>query len=230
MPERTPIPMSFAAVVHILKSCLVVLTALFPIVNPLGNTPIFLSLTPGYSSDARTVLSRKIALNSFWLLTGSMLVGSHILSFFGISIPVVQVGGGLVVMFTGWTLLQQREAERSSTHEEKKKITREDIADRAFYPLTLPLTVGPGSISVALTLGVNEALQRSNTVRLIAAIVGPALVAITIYLSYRFAERIARVLGETAMNVIVRLTSFILLCIGVQIVWAGIRALLSSVH
>ncbi|MBV8709572.1 MAG: NAAT family transporter [Acidobacteriaceae bacterium] len=222
--------MTLAAAIHILKSCLVVLTALFPIVNPLGNTPIFLSLTPGYSSDARTVLSRKIALNSFWLLTGSMLIGSHILTFFGISIPVVQVGGGLVVMFTGWTLLQQREAEQSRTHEAKKKITKEDIANRAFYPLTLPLTVGPGSISVALTLGVNEALQRSNLVRLIAAIVGPALVAITIYLSYRFAERLARVLGETAMNVIVRLTSFILLCIGVQIVWGGIRALINSVH
>jgi len=222
--------MTLAAAIHILKSCLVVLTALFPIVNPLGNTPIFLSLTPGYSSDARMVLSRKIALNSFWLLTGSMLIGSHILTFFGISIPVVQVGGGLVVMSTGWTLLQQRETEQSRTQADKKKITREDIANRAFYPLTLPLTVGPGSISVALTLGVNEAPQRSNLVRLIAAIVGPALVAITIYLSYRFAERLARALGETAMNVIVRLTSFILLCIGVQIVWSGIHALLTSVR
>src|SRR3954453_4338737 len=222
--------MSLAAAIHILKSCLVVLTALFPIVNPLGNTPIFLSLTPGYSSDARTILSRKIALNSFWLLTGSMLIGSHILSFFGISIPVVQVGGGLVVMSTGWTLLQQRDAEQSHAQVEKRKITREDIANRAFYPLTLPLTVGPGSISVALTLGVNEAPQRSTLVRVVAAIIGPALVALTVYLSYRFAERVARVLGETAMNVIVRLTSFILLCIGVQIVWSGIRALLSSIH
>jgi len=219
-----------AAVIHILKSCLVVLTALFPIVNPLANTPIFLSLTPGYSSDARAVLSRKIALNSFWLLTGSMLIGSQILSFFGISIPVVQVGGGLVVMSTGWTLLQQREAEQSRTHEEKKKITREDIANRAFYPLTLPLTVGPGSLSVALTLGVNEAPQRSTVVRLIAAIVGPALVALTIYLCYRFAERVGKMLGATAMNVIVRLTAFILLCIGVQIVWGGIRALLGSIR
>ena len=222
--------MTVAAVIHILKSCLVVLTALFPIVNPLGNTPIFLSLTPGYSSEARTALSQKIALNSFWLLTGSMLVGSHILSFFGISIPVVQVGGGLVVMSAGWTLLQQREAEQSRSQEQKKKITSQDIANRAFYPLTLPLTVGPGSISVALTLGVNEAPQRSNLVRLVAAIIGPALVALTIYLSYRFAERVARVLGETAMNVIVRLTSFILLCIGVQIVWGGIRALLGGLH
>jgi multiple antibiotic resistance protein len=148
--------MSLAAAVHILKSCLVVLTALFPIVNPLGNTPIFLSLTPGYSSEARTILSWKIALNSFWLLTGSMLIGSHILSFFGISIPVVQVGGGLVVMSTGWTLLQQREDEQSRTQVAKKKITREDIANRAFYPLALPLTVGPGSISVALTLGLTR--------------------------------------------------------------------------
>ncbi len=221
--------MSVAAVIHILKSCPVVLTALFPIVNPLGNTPIFLSLTPYYSSEARTILSQKIALNSFWLLTGSMLIGSHILSFFGISIPVVQVGGGFVVMYTGWALLQQREAEHPRA-QAQKKITSQDIANRAFYPLTLPLTVGPGSISVALTLGVNEAPERSNLVRLVAAIVGPALVALTIYLSYRFAERIARVLGETAMNVIVRLTSFILLCIGVQIVWSGIRALLGSLH
>jgi multiple antibiotic resistance protein len=219
--------MPVAAAIHILKSCLVVLTALFPVVNPLGNTPIFLSLTPGYSSDARTDLSRKIALNSFWLLTGSMLIGSHILSFFGISIPVVQVGGGLVVMSTGWALLQQSEAEKPHNRTEKK-ITARDIANRAFYPLTLPLTVGPGSISVALTLGVNEAPQQSNLVRLIAAIVGPALVALSIYLSYRFAERVAKLLGETAMNVIVRLNAFILLCIGVQIVWGGIRALLDS--
>ncbi len=222
--------MTVAAVVYILKSCLVVLSALFPIVNPLGGAPIFLSLTPGYSSESRTILSRKIALNSFWLLTGSMLIGSHVLSFFGISIPVVQVGGGFVVMSAGWTLLQHREAEQSRAQSAQEQITSRDIANRAFYPLTLPLTVGPGSISVALTLGVNEAPQHSNLVRLVAAIIGPALVALTIYLSYRFAERIARALGETAMNVIVRLTSFILLCIGVQIAWGGVRALLNSIH
>src|SRR3982751_2229961 len=152
--------MSLAAAIHIMKSCLVVLTALFPIVNPLGNTPIFLSLTPGYSSDARTILSRKIALNSFWLLTGSMLIGSHILAFFGISIPIVQVGGGLVVISAGWSVLQGQS--EPTEIPSKKNITQQDIANRAFYPLTLPLTVGPGSISVALTLGVNEAPQRSN--------------------------------------------------------------------
>ncbi len=213
---------------EVLKSSLVVLTALFPIVNPLGNTPIFLSLTPGYSSEARNDLARKISLNSFWLLTGSMLIGSHILHFFGISIPVVQIGGGMVVMWTGWTLLQR------DVHQEqesvRKKISPEDISDRAFYPLTMPLTVGPGSISVAITLGANQVLHRSNPISLIASLVGPALVVVTIYLSYRFAEALARILGQTAMNVIVRLASFILLCIGVQIASNGIRNLIAASH
>jgi multiple antibiotic resistance protein len=219
--------MQASAIWEVSKSCLVVLTALFPIVNPFGNTPIFLSLTPGYSSNARAVLSRKIALNSYWLLLGSMLIGSHILDFFGISIPVVQVGGGLVVIATGWTLLRQEPEPARAAAE--KKITSQDIANRAFYPLTLPLTVGPGSISVALTLGANQSPHRDSLTRLIAAVIGTALMAVTIYLSYRFAERLARLLGETAMNVIVRLTSFILLCIGVQIMWNGLRTLFAQV-
>jgi multiple antibiotic resistance protein len=151
----------------------------------------------------------------------------HILAFFGISIPIVQVGGGLVVIYAGWSVLQG-ESEPTETPS-KKNITQQDIANRAFYPLTLPLTVGPGSISVALTLGVTE-IHRSQLLRLVAAIIGPALVAVSIFLSYRFAERLAQLLGATAMNVIVRLSSFILLCIGVQIVWEGVRTLINSVH
>jgi multiple antibiotic resistance protein len=209
------------ALFEVAKSCLVVLTALFPIVDPLGNIPIFLGLTTGYSSDDRNTLSRKIALNSVWLLIGSMLIGSHILNFFGISISVVQIGGGLVVMWTGWTLLHQ-DAEQEQEHAQKK-VSRQDISDRAFYPLTLPLTVGPGSISVALTLGASQAAAESGWIRLIAGLIGPVLVGITIYLCYRFAERLARFLGQTAMNVIVRLAAFILLCIGVQIFTQGVH-------
>lgn len=154
-----------------------------------------------------------------------MLIGSHILDFFGLSVPVVQIGGGLVVMSAGWKLLNAEPEQTRSNAE--KKISRQDIAARAFYPLTLPLTVGPGSISVAITLGAGEVHQDQIT-RLISCIIGPLLVAITIFLSYRFAETIARVLGDTAMNVIVRLGSFILLCIGVAITWNGIRGLLHS--
>jgi multiple antibiotic resistance protein len=220
--------MPLAAVAQLLKSCLIVLSALFPIVNPIGNTPIFLSLTAGYSTEARNILSWKIALNSFWLLCVSMLVGTHILDFFGISIPVVQVGGGVVVIATGWTLLQREpeEARESS----QKKVTQEDISNRAFYPLTLPLTVGPGSISVAITLGADQTHHMGNLPRLLTTVLGPALLAATVYLSYRFAERIARIVGQTAMNVVVRLSSFVLLCIGVAILWSGVRALLSTLR
>jgi multiple antibiotic resistance protein len=157
-----------------------------------------------------------------------MLIGSHILSFFGISLPVVQVGGGLIVVANGWMLLQQRE--EPAQVQSNKRITCDDISASAFYPLTLPLTVGPGSISVAITLGANEALNHGSITRLLAAIIGTALVAITVYLSYRFAENLARLLGESAMNVIVRLSSFILVCIGVQIVWNGVKALVDSLH
>lgn len=216
--------MALSPILEVVRSSLVVLTGLFPIVDPLGNIPIFLGLTTGYSSADRTILSRKIALNSLWLLIGSMLIGSHILKFFGISLPVVQIGGGLVVMWTGWTLLQQG-PEQEQAHVQKK-VSRQDISDRAFYPLTLPLTVGPGSLSVALTLGASQGINENGWTRLIASVIGPALLAGTIYLCYRFAERLARILGQTAMNVIVRLASFILLCIGVQILTHGIHELI----
>jgi multiple antibiotic resistance protein len=90
--------------------------------------------------------------------------------------------------------------------------------------------VGPGSISVAIAVGANRPQAGgSSWPYLVAAIVGATVVAITIYLSYRFAQSLARVFGDTAMNVIIRLSSFILLCIGVQIGWNGISALLRSV-
>lgn len=130
-----------------------------------------------------------------------------------------------MVISAGWSVLQGG-SEPEKNHG-KRKITQQDIANRAFYPLTLPLTVGPGSISVALTLGATE-MHRNNAIRLLAAVIGPTLIALSVFLSYRFAERLARLLGETAMNVIVRLTAFILLCIGVQITWEGVRALVAS--
>lgn len=204
--------------------------SLFPIVNPLGNTPIFLSLTQGFSSELRTVLARKIAVNGFFLLVGSLLIGTHILAFFGISLPVVQVGGGMVVISTGWALLNQKE-DGTGDNSAKKSVSARDISEQAFYPLTLPLTVGPGSISVAITVGANRPPGSETTWYVpVAEILGAAVIGLSIYLSYRFAERIARVLGQTAMHVLIRLSSFILMCIGVQIVWNGASALLRSLN
>lgn len=212
----------------LIKSTLLVLTALFPIVNPLGSAPIFLSLTHYYSTDERKILSRRIALNSIALLVGSYFIGTHILSFFGISLPVVQVGGGLVVASTGWMMLRQKDDDttKSDVH---RSVDADDLSSRAFYPLTLPLTVGPGSISVAITLGANEPHSGHHIIySIVGAVIGSTLVAASVYLCYAFADKLARALGETAMNVIMRLSSFLLVCIGVQIIWNGLSALLKS--
>ena len=209
------------------KALFLFLSTLFPIVDPLGGSPIFLALTDGYARDTRRALSRRIALNSIYLLLGSYLIGSHVLAFFGISLPVVQLSGGLVLTATGWTMLKQPdETERS---EVKTSVQTPDALRRAFYPLTLPLTVGPGSISVAITLGANAARPgHIDTVAIVAALVGSVLLALSIYLCYAFADRAARILGPTATIVFTRLSAFLLLCIGVQIMWNGISGLLAS--
>jgi multiple antibiotic resistance protein len=216
-----------SALLEFTRTSLLIFGALFPIVNPLGNAPIFLSLTRDLSSATRNILSRKIALNGLALLIASIFIGTNILAFFGISIPVVQVGGGLVVLATGWKLLNRIDEDPpvKSDH----PANSHDLSQRAFYPLTLPLTVGPGSMSVAIAVGANrpQGLEMNWPV-LAATVAGAAMVSICIYLSYRFAENIARLLGETAMSVVLRLSSFILLCIGVQIASNGATALLRS--
>jgi multiple antibiotic resistance protein len=120
---------------------------LFPVVNPIGDAPIFLALTQWYPNSVRKVLARKISAYGFAILACSFLFGSLILDFFGISIVVIQIAGGLVVAATGWTLLNQKDD--NSTTDEKPPDTLEDALQHAFYPLTLPITVGPGCISIA---------------------------------------------------------------------------------
>lgn len=209
------------------KNVLLVISALFPIVDPIGGAPVFLSLTLNYDRNTRRLLARRIAFNSFVLMVASFAVGSHVLSFFGISIPVVQVGGGMIVTAAGWALLKQQDQNDRDTV--GRTVNRTDIFHDAFYPLTLPLTVGPGTISIAITLGANEPHNlTAGLFGIIAAIIGSAFVAVTIYLCYAFADRLTAVLGPTGTNVIVKLTSFLLVCIGVQIVWNGVSQLLRS--
>ena len=210
------------------KNLFLILSAILPIVDPIGGSPFFLALTGGYSSEARKALSWRIAVDSFLLLVGSYFIGTYILAFFGISLPVVQVGGGMVLVAMGWTTLMEKDeaCDKSS----RKSIEPQDVIYRAFYPKTLPLTVGPGSISVAITLGANAAHRHAlHPLTILTALVGFALIAFSIFLCYGFADRLARTLGRTAMTVITKLSSFLLVCIGVQIGWYGIKELLESV-
>ena len=202
-----------------------VFATLVSIINPPSSVPIFLAMTAGCSTALRRTLAWRISLNVFVILVVSMFIGSHILSFFGLSLPIVQLGGGLLITSIGWRLLNQGELLPAATAG-TPTWAPEELASRAFYPLTLPLTVGPGSISVALTLGANT--PRAGVVGWFLSLwmaVGVALICLSIYLCYRYAETIARVLGRTGTSVFLRLSAFISLCIGVQITWNGLVAL-----
>jgi len=133
-----------------IKAFFLVFSALFPIVDPLSASPIFLALTRNILPTTRRELSWRVTWNSFALMIGSYFLGSHLLNFLGVSLPAVLVGGGLVVCAFGWTLLMEKDGARNATPE---AVESQAIFRQAFYPLTLPLTIGPGSISVAITVG-----------------------------------------------------------------------------
>jgi multiple antibiotic resistance protein len=206
----------------IVGATLLVAAALFPIVNPLGSSLIFLGLTGGYSPEIRRSLVRRISVNSFLLLLVSMLIGTRVLEFFGVSLPVVQVAGGLVVIAMGWNMLQQND----SDPQRGGSLNDDQASQQAFYPLTLPITVGPGSISVAVALGANTYRQAYPwPAQLASSFLGPLIIAISIYICYRSAERLEKILGRTGLSVFIRLSAFIVLCIGIQILWNGLSAL-----
>jgi multiple antibiotic resistance protein len=208
------------------ESMLLSLAALLPIVNPLGAAPVYLAKTVDLTPAEHAYLSRRVAINCFLLLLASLLIGAYVLDFFGLSVPIVQVAGGLVVCSLAWTLLNEPDEPIEWVHDAAKAITRPDLRTRAFYPLTLPLIVGPGSISVAITIGANQSQNvRSLIVNSAAHITSMLIVAIAIFVSLRYAETIIRRLGPTGTAVMLRLSAFILLCIGVQILWNGASAL-----
>jgi multiple antibiotic resistance protein len=209
------------------ESILVTLAALLPIVNPLGTAPIFLAMTADLPAPARRHLATVVARNAFLLLTAAMLAGSHVLAFFGISLPVVRVAGGMVLLAAGWRLLHAGDVPDAPPTTVSSAWQRE-LARRGFYPLTFPLTVGPGSISIAVTLGAGSVGQPA-LLRVVTDLAGIAIISVAVYLSYRFASRVIGALGETGTNVFLRLSAFILLCVGVAILWGGILGLIEPV-
>ena len=210
----------------VFSAFLLTFAGLFPIVNPIEAAPFFLALTPNLSNDERRALARRVAINGFALLLGSMVIGPWLLVFFGIDLPVVRIAGGLVVTALGWKLLTE---EQWSDHGEASVQPGVPRQVGSFYPLTMPLTVGPGSISVAITIGSRkpetEFAFPAIALHAVGAFLGVVAIALSIYIAYRFAGSLARVLGTTGLEVMVRLSAFILMCIGIQIIWNGWTAL-----
>lgn len=207
-------------------SFVAVFAALFPVINPLGDGPIFLNMVQGCSEGVRRQLARSISINCFFMLLGSMLIGPQLLLFFGISLPALKLAGGLVVIAMGWNLLNQKSSGKGAS--DSTGITDATASSSAFFPLTMPLTVGPGSIATSISLVAGYIDEKGfHLTQEWPAIIGTfaALLALSlvIYYIYKESSGLQRILGANGTNVMMRLFAFILLAIGVQIFLGGIN-------
>jgi multiple antibiotic resistance protein len=208
-------------------------SALLPLVNPFGSALIFLGLVGAAPIETYRALARRIAINTVIFFAVIELIGSALLGFFGISLPIMQVSGGIVIAMIGWSLLNQKDSTPSpeKTEAALPAVTQAEIdslSQKAFYPFTFPITAGPGCIVVMLTLSVHG--TQPTITDTILARVGLFIAAIVlsglIYVCYAYAPRIARSISPSTAHGILRVVAFILFCIGVQIAWNGLSDLL----
>jgi len=203
--------------------------ALFSIINPLGGAFVFLGATRKLSRPLREHLARWVAIHSFVILNASLYVGAYVLSFFGISMPVLRVAGGIIIAVAGFRMLN--EGDDTAEREGALEATSERDASRlAFFPLTLPITAGPGTISVAVALGTNRPSGLEFLWFALSATVTTIVMCALIYVMYRYSDRVSHAVGATGTTIIVRLSAFILFCIGIQVLWTGVAELLQSLN
>lgn len=217
-----------------LKAALLIPITLLPILNPLGIAPVFANLLGDVSRQMEKRVARQVAINCWFMLVGSIFIGSHVLAFFGISLPIVRVSGGILVAISGWHLLGDSGQEATISKQVVKTYdddSSEELKARSFYPISFPLTVGPGTIAASITLGASAPSRLVDRVlSLGSTALGAALTVLIIYLCYRSANKIVNLLGRLGTMVVLRLSAFILLCIGIQILWSGIVGLLAEIN
>lgn len=205
------------------RSFLFTMATVLPIINPPAIAPIFLALTKGVSNTDRQKLAGKLGINIFFMLLAAMLAGNIVLELFGISLPIIRIGGGLLVIATAWNLVNATNTDTEQAKDMAEGYSWARIQSQAFYPLTFPMLCGPGTIAATITVGatLNDASTLTSLTKLIAAILALAAVALTVLFCLRYAAPILTRLGTNGTAVLMRLSAFILLCLGVQIAWDG---------
>jgi multiple antibiotic resistance protein len=204
--------------------------SLFPAVNPVGSAFIVDPLLEGLNMQERRAASKRIAFYCFIICTVSILVGAWVLKLFGISIPIVQLAGGIMISRMGWQLLTSDDSIKSSQEKARPDRKAGDIENILFYPLAFPMTTGAGTISVLLTLSAdgNDIDFSQHLVKLVALVIAALLICLLVYICYTNTPRLIRKLGPRGEQIVNRLSAFLVFCIGMQIASAGIRALLKS--
>lgn len=206
-------------------------SALLPVINPLGSALVLLGLVGNAPASVYRSLARKIAISTTLFLGVVELVGTALLEFFGISLPVVQVAGGLVLATMGWSLLNQHEAQADPDRTEVAEASFGSLEQKIFYPLTFPVTAGPGCIVVTLTLAAHASVKGAlnDAMAHVGILLAIVALSLSVFVCYAYAPRIsARIPAQTAHGVL-RVIAFVLLCIGVQITWNGMEVLLKTV-
>ena len=204
--------------------------ALLPLVNPVGSALIFLGVVGPAPAALYRKLAWRIAVNMIIFIAVIELLGAWLLKFFGISLPILQVAGGLTLAAMGWRMLNAKDAVPPPVTDIPSNGNA--AVEKVFYPLTFPLTVGPGVIVVVLTLSAHASSHGWSDLMLAHASIFLAslLIAGLVFVSYAYAPVLARKIPGNAFSGIQRLISFILLCIGVQIAWGGMDTLLRSLN
>jgi multiple antibiotic resistance protein len=215
---------------------LIAFTALLPLVNPIGSALLFLGVVGPAKPEVYRSLARRVALNNIIFLTIIELLGAAILRFFGISLPIVQFSGGIVIAAIGWSMLNaQDNPEHSEAQQEDATLEADTntraLDQKAFYPLTFPITSGPGTLVVMLTLTahISDRAVARNVLGHVGILIAIVLLSALVYLCYANAPRITKAVAPSTVHGILRVVAFILLCIGVQIAWNGLASLLTSV-
>ena len=216
-------------------SFLIAFSVLLPLINPLGSALVFLGLTGEAPASVYRSLARRIAINNVIFLVIIELLGATILRFFGISLPIVQFSGGIVIAAMGWSVLNERDARANSRNKQEETEVRdetklEDLEQKVFYPFTFPITSGPGTLVAVLTLTAH--ISNKDISKDIQAHVGVFLAVVVlsllVYFCYAYAPKITKVIPPSTAHGILRVIAFILLCIGVQIAWNGLSVLIGN--
>lgn len=224
MIEVSPLPLG-----SVIGAYLLAFPALFSIVNPIGAALIFNEVTAGRSRAERHSLARRIGVYSAVVLMASLWLGGYVLNFFGISLGALRIAGGLVVAIRAWSLLMQ-----PTVHEERKANDAAPAQDAgediAFFPLTMPFTTGPGTIAVAVALSSQRPSAGIGTLPFFGGMTLAALsIAVTVWLSYRWSDRVVALLGKGGARILSRLIAFLLLCVGVQIIVTGVTGVADTI-
>lgn len=213
-------------------SFLLAVTALLPLINPAGSALVFLGLVGDESAAVYRGLARRVAVATFGFLIVIEFLGALLLSFFGLSLPVVQVAGGLVITATAWSLLFEKDASAGARNKHQEIAEGEaaddsDLQGKIFYPFTFPITAGPGTLVVMITLSAHvSAKNLSTSAEAHAGIVlAAAVLSASVYLCYGYAPRLIKAVSASTVHGILRVIAFVLMCIGVQITWNGIALL-----